>query len=58
MRRRDCVRNWDDTTENLDTNSVRQETPADDNEVRILKCHALVRTAGTHLGITRGPHVG
>ena len=39
--------------------SVRQETPADDNEVRILECRALVqRNAGTRLGITRGLHVG
>ena len=42
MRRCDCVRNLD--------------TPllcADDNEVRILECRALVQgTAGTRLGIT------
>ena len=41
MRRHDCVHN-------LDPISVLWETPADDNEVRILECQALVlRTAGT-----------
>ena len=45
---------------NLDTPlSVRQETPADHNQVRILECRALVqRTAGTQLGIRRVVHVG
>ena len=47
MGRRDC------------TISVRKETTADDNEVRILECRASVqRTAGTRLSITRGLHVG
>ena len=48
----DCLRN-------LITPFVRQETPADDNEVRILECRALVqRTASTRLDITRGLYVG
>ena len=39
--------------------SVRQETPADDNEVRIFECRPLVLCiAGTRLDITRGFHVG
>ena len=34
---------------------MRQETPADDNEVRILECRASVkRIAGTRLGIALG----
>ena len=38
--------------------SVRQETPADPNEMRPLECRVLVqRTAGTQLGIARGLHV-
>ena len=52
IHRRDCLRN-------LTTPFVRQETPADDNEVRILECRALVqRTASTQLDITRGLYVG
>ena len=39
--------------------SVRQETPADDNELLILGCRPLMlRIAGTRLDITRGFHVG
>ena len=39
--------------------SVRQETPSDDDKVRILGRRAAVRrTAGTRLGIERGLHVG
>ena len=53
MRRRDCVRNLDTPF------SVRQETPADDNEMRILECRAIMqRSAGTRLDITRGLYVG
>ena len=38
--------------------NVRQETPADHYEVRILECRALVqRGTGTQLGIKRGVHV-
>ena len=36
-------------------NSVRQKTPADDNEVRILQSQALVQlTAGTRLTLHEG----
>ena len=53
MRRRDCVRNLDTPF------SVRQETPADDNEMRILECRVIMqRSAGTRLDITRGLYVG
>ena len=53
------VMRWRDCVCNLDTICMHQETPAGDNEVRILECRALVqRTAGTPLGITRRLHVG
>ena len=46
MRRCDCVCD-------LDTPSVCAETPADDNEERILECWAPMQlTAGTQFGIT------
>ena len=49
MRRRDCVRNLDTPF------SVRQETSADDSEMRVLECRAIMqRSAGTRLDITRG----